>query len=100
MGDNNQSLAERETILMTNEAADEWELYTQNPRLMRIFGKFSEEYPSLCRVKSCDDKFHSRTFTIEKSSITVRPKKPQTEEQKAARREIALRTGNLRKEPK
>lgn len=100
MGENNQSLAERETILLTNEASDEWELYTQNPRLMRVFGKFSEEYPSLCRVKARDDKFHSRTFTIEKSSITFRPKKQQTEEQKAARREIALRTGNLRKEPK
>lgn len=89
----NQTLEERETIIRTDEASDEWEIYTQNPRLMRLFGEFHANFPGLCRLKAEDDKWHSKTFSIAKTAISIRPKRPQTEEQKAAMRERAIASG-------
>lgn len=98
MGGYKQTLEERETIIRTDEASDVWEIYTQNPRMMRLFAEFQANFPALCRLKAEDDKYHSKTFIVSKTAITIRPKRPQTEEQKAARREAALARGFGRKE--
>lgn len=98
MGDYTQRLEERETILTTDEAADEWVIYTQSARMMRLFSEFATEYPGLCRVKAEDDKYHAKTFIVAKSAVTIRPKRPMTEKQREARRQSAFKHGFGRKE--
>ena len=43
--------AERETLLLTSEADDTWEIHTFNKKLINRLRKFSDEHPDLCWSK-------------------------------------------------
>lgn len=43
---------EKETIILTNEGDDFWNVFTYNKKLQRKLKKFAEQYPENCRFKS------------------------------------------------
>ena len=43
---------EKETIILTNEEDDFWNVFTYNKGLQRRFMSFAEQYPDNCRLKS------------------------------------------------
>ena len=42
---------EKETILLTNELDDYWEIYTHNSALKRKLKNFASKYPQLCHLR-------------------------------------------------
>ena len=74
--------AEKETILLTSEADDTWEVYTFNESIKKKFNDFADKYPSLCKVVSSDDILGSETFLIQKSRISIRLNEPWSEDRR------------------
>lgn len=77
-----RTFEERETIINTTEADDTYDVYTASPKMQRMFRKFAEEYPHLCRVVKHDDFTMADSFVIDKKSLTIRPKKPISDERR------------------
>ena len=81
--------AEKETILLTSEADDSWEVYTFNPGLMRKFAAFSERYPDLCRLKEKDQETGNVVYIVEKSRLSIHLNAPYSEERRRTASEKA-----------
>ena len=91
----NLTKAEKETILLTSEADDVWEIYTFNAALQKKLAAYAERYPEHCRLKIKDTETGSVTYEVAKSGVTIRLNAPYTEERRMAARERAkaLMTG-------
>lgn len=76
---------EKETILLTSEGDDTWDIYTFNPALKRKLAAFAEKYPQLCRLKATT-KEGSVTYLVEKSRVSLHLNAPMSEERKNALR--------------
>ena len=85
----NLTKEEKETILLTSEADDVWEIYTFNAALQKKLAAFSERYPEYCRLKIKDTETGSVTYEVAKSGVTIRLNAPYTEERRMAARERA-----------
>ena len=81
------TLLEQETIITFNREEREAEIYTFDPKMIRIFTKFSEEHPDLCQHVEPATELHAHVFTLEKGLLTIRPKRMLSEEQREAARE-------------
>ena len=81
--------AEKETILLTSEADDTWEVYTFNPGLMKKLAAFSERYPDLCRLKEKYQETGSVIYIVEKSRLSIHLNAPYSEERRRAASEKA-----------
>lgn len=77
---------EQETIISWNRAEDEMEIYTFEPRLIRIFGKFAEEHPDLCTHAEPASELHAHIFALDKGLVSIHPKRVLTDEQREAAR--------------
>lgn len=83
---------EKETIILTNEEDDFWNVFTYNKGLQRRFMSFAEQYPENCRFKSWNNE-GGMTFEIDKGRMSVRLTAPYSEERRKASREYAKKHG-------
>ena len=83
---------EKETILLTNELDDFWDIYTFNAALKRKLKEFASEYPELCHLKEQTEE-GSVTYRVKKDRVSVNLKKPVSEETKKKRSEAAKARG-------
>ena len=87
------TLLEQETIITFNREEHEAEIYTFDTKLIRIFTKFVQEHPDLCRHDFGGTEFHPHIFTLDKGLVSIRPKRVYTDEEREAMRQKALAEG-------
>ena len=80
---------EKETILLTSEADEVWEIYTFNSALQKKLAAFAQQYPEVCRLKVKDEETGSVTYEVAKSRVTIRLNAPYSEERRRAASEKA-----------
>lgn len=83
---------EKETIILTNEEDDFWNVFTYNKRLQRRFIAFAEAYPENCRFKSQNNE-GGMTFEIDKGRMSVRLTAPYSEERRQIAQDYGKRCG-------
>ena len=83
---------EKETILLTNELDDFWDIYTFNAALKRKLKNFASEYPQLCHLREQTDE-GSVTYHVKKDRVSVNLKKPVSDETRRKRSEAAKARG-------
>ncbi|WP_034212283.1 hypothetical protein [Lachnoanaerobaculum sp. MSX33] len=79
---------EKETILLSSEGDDYWELYTFNPTLKRRFAAYAKNHPDLCELKAITEE-GSVTYRISKARLSIRLTEPYSEERRRASSERA-----------
>ena len=62
---------EKETILLTSEADDSWNIYTCSIDLKNKLKRFASSYPEICRLKSENSEDGSVSYLVNKSSVSV-----------------------------
>lgn len=77
-----QSMYEKETIILFNEAGKEATIYTFNTSLKRKLAEFSQKYPMLCHLVQSTHE-GSVTYMMDKSRISIRLVPPYSEERRA-----------------
>lgn len=80
---------EQETILLTNENDDFWEVYTFNRSLKRRLMEFSRKCPEHCRLKEENPKLGCVTYLVNKGRLSLHLNAPQSEEWRMRAREYA-----------
>ena len=83
---------EKETIMLTNELDDFWDIYTYNSALKRKLKNFASEYPELCCLREQTEE-GSMTYRVKKDRVSVNLKKPVSEETRKKRSEAAKARG-------
>ena len=83
---------EKETILLTNEADDFYEVYTFNSALKKKLAAYAKRHPDLCSLKETT-KEGSATFVVDKARLSLRLTEPYSEARKQAARERARDNG-------
>ena len=83
MGKPRLSKYEKETIILTSEGDDTYEIYTFNASLKKRLALFSARYPELCQLleKTAEG---SVTYRLEKSRLSLRLQPPYSEERRRA----------------
>ena len=84
---------ERETILLTSEGDDTWDVYTFNTDLKNRLRKFAAHHPALCTLKAEDKELGSVTYTVQKSRVSIHLNSPQSEARRKAARNHAREHG-------
>ncbi len=74
---------EKETILLTNEADDFYEVYTFNFALKKKLAAYAKRHPDLCSLKETT-KEGSATYVVNKARLTIRLTEPYSEERRKA----------------
>lgn len=82
--------AERETIVLFNEAENTASIYTHNTALKKRLADFAKKYPVLCRLEKMNDE-GGVTYVIDKSRMSIRFIAPYSEERRQQAREHALK---------
>ena len=80
---------ERETILLTSEGDDTWDIYTFNTDLKNRLKKFAARYPDLCKLKEESKELGSVSYTIQKSRVSIHLNSPQSEARRKKASEYA-----------
>lgn len=75
---------EKETIVLTNEADDFYEVSTFNYALKMKLAVYAKKHPNLCRLKETT-KEGSATYVVDKARLSLRLTEPYSE----ARRQVA-----------
>lgn len=83
---------EKETIILTNEADDFYEVYTFNPALKKKLAAYAGKHPDLCSLKETT-KEGSATYVVDKTRLSLRLTEPYSEARKQAAREQAKAQG-------
>ena len=83
---------EKETIILTNEADDFYEVYTFNSALKKKLAAYAKKYPDLCSLKEMT-KEGSATYVVDKARLSLRLTEPYSEARKQAAREQARAQG-------
>lgn len=80
------SLAEKETIIRTDEASKVYTIYTHNRPLQSRLSKMAEEHPKLCKKTDENADWGDMTFVVQKDNVTfsIFPKREMTAAMKAA----------------
>lgn len=86
---------ERETILLTSEGDDTWDIYTFNTALKNRLKRFSARYPSLCQLKDENKELGYVSYTAQKSRVSIHLNSPQSEARRKAASEYAKKHSNL-----
>ena len=74
---------EKETIILTNEADDFYEVYTFNSALKKKLAAYARRHPNLCSLKETT-KEGSATYVVNKARLTIRLTEPYSEERRKA----------------
>lgn len=83
---------EKETIILTNEADDYYEVYTFNSVLKKKLAAYARKHPDLCSLKETT-KEGSATYVVDKARLSVRLTEPYSEARKQAARKQAKDNG-------
>lgn len=83
---------EKETIILTNEEDDFWNVFTYNKGLQRRLQSFADRYPENCRFKSCNSE-GGMTFEVDKGRLSLRLTAPYSEERRKATSDHAKKHG-------
>ena len=83
---------EKETIILTNEADDFYEVYTFNSALKKKLAAYAKRHPDLCTLKETT-KEGSATYVVDKARLSLRLTEPYSEARKQAAREKAKDNG-------
>ena len=86
---------EKETIILTSEGDDTYNIYTFNATLKRRLAEFAGKYPDLCRLESEDKKIGYQSYVIDKARLSIRLTAPYSEERKKKASEYARKHNNL-----
>ena len=89
---------ERETILLTSEGDDTWDVYTFNTDLKNRLRKFAARYPDLCQQKAEDKELGSVTYIVQKSRVSIRLLAPYSEARRKAASDYAKEHGVHKKD--
>ena len=84
---------ERETILLTSEGDDTWDIYTFNTDLKNRLRKFAARYPELCKLESENKELGCATYIVQKSRVSIHLNSPQSEDRRKAARNHAREHG-------
>ena len=83
---------EKETIILTNEADDFYEVYTFNSALKRKLAAYAKRHPDLCSLKETTRE-GSATYVVDKARLSLRLTEPYSEARKQAARKKAKEQG-------
>lgn len=86
---------ERETILLTSEGDDTWDIYTFNTDLKNRLRRFAARYPDLCKLKEESKELGSVSYIVQKSRVSIHLNSPQSESRRKAASEYARKHNNL-----
>jgi len=89
---------EKETVILTSEGDDTWNIYTFNTDLKNRLRKFSARYPELCTLKAEDKELGCVSYTVQKSRVSIHLNSPQSEARRKAASEHAKAHGVHRKD--
>jgi hypothetical protein len=84
---------EKETIILTSEGDDTYNVYTFNAGLKRRLADFAKKYPAVCRLESEDKKIGCQSYVVDKARLSIRLTAPYSEERREAARNRAKREG-------
>ena len=90
---------ERETILLTSEGDDTWDIYTFNTDLKNRLKRFAAQHPDLCKLKEENKELGSVSYTIQKSRVSIRLIAPYSEARRKAASEYGKKNGFEKKAP-
>ena len=82
----------KETIILTNEADDFYEVYNFNSALKKKLAAYARQHPDLCSLKTTT-KEGSVTYVVAKARLSPRLTEPYSEARKQAAREKAKAQG-------
>ena len=83
---------EKETIILTSEADDFYEVYTFNSALKKKLASYAKRHPDLCSLKETT-KEGSVTYVVDKARLSLRLTEPYSEARKQAARKQAKDNG-------
>lgn len=83
---------EKETILLTNEADDFYEVYTFNSALKKKLAAYAKRHADLCSLKETT-KEGSATYVVNKARLSIRLTEPYSEARRQAASEKAKEQG-------
>ena len=86
---------EKETILLTSEGDDFYDIQVYDSKLKRKLAEFAAKYPDLCRITR-EDSDGCIFCIIDKSRVSVRLIPPYSDERKNAARENARKLSKAR----
>lgn len=80
---------EKETIILTSEGDDTYNVYTFNSALKRRLADFARKYPAICHLESENKDLGSVSYVIEKARLSIRLTTPYSAERRKAASERA-----------
>ena len=83
---------EKETIILTNEADDFYEVYTFNSALKKKLAVYARKHPDLCSLKETT-KEGSATYVVDKARLSLRLTEPYSEARRQTARKQAKDNG-------
>jgi predicted nucleotidyltransferase len=84
---------EKETIILTSEGEDTYNVYTFNAGLKRRLADFAKKYPAVCRLESEDKNIGCQSYVVDKARLSIRLTAPYSEARLEAARERARISG-------
>ena len=84
---------EKETIILTSEGDDTYNVYTFNAGLKRRLADFAKKYPAVCRLDSEDKTIGCQSYVVDKARLSIRLTAPYSEARREAARERAKKEG-------
>ena len=91
---------EKETIILTSEGDDTYNVYTFNSALKRRLADFARKYPAICRLESENKNLGSVSYVIEKARLSIRLTAPYSDERRNNSRKNAKNNGFRRADSK
>lgn len=92
---NNMKLTkyEKETIILTSEGDDTYNVYTFNAGLKRRLGDFAKKCPAVCRLESEDKNIGCQSYVVDKARLSIRLTAPYSKARCEAASERAKQRG-------
>lgn len=84
---------EKETIILTSEGDDTYNVYTFNAGLKRRLADFAKKYPTVCRLESEDKNIGCQSYVVDKARLSFRLTAPYSEARRQAARNLAKENG-------
>lgn len=84
---------EKETIILTGEGDDTYNVYTFNAGLKCRLADFAKKYPAVCRLESEDKRIGCQSYVVDKARLSIRLTAQYSEERRKAARIRAKSNG-------
>ena len=84
---------EKETIILTSEGDDTYNVYTFNAGLKRRLADFAKKHPAVCRLEREDKNIGCQCYVVDKARLSIRLTAPYSEARREAASERAKQRG-------